>query len=250
MGLKFNHGPNLDDRKERYTQFTMMKQFRDPSNDILAGPFGSVPVTVGPMLSYNTALAFLVKAPVSSPGFGKAGSSAWGTTVSPGSAGSTDVGFWAVPSSYNVRISQVGDGAQKIYIADGARYSTNTISPDVDLTYNASYGGVFADQGAASAFSHAWCRNRVPGNGGTGGLSDPRVYWARHTSKPIQGARGGTYRFNAGFFDGHVETLDDLNGSNPKFWFPKGTVFSNAKNEIWADTRAHFGIPDTKYTVP
>ena len=34
---------------------------------------------------------------------------------------------------------------------------------------------------------------------------------------------------NAGFFDGHVETLGDLEGSNPEFWVPKGTeVAANA----------------------
>ena len=32
-----------------------------------------------------------------------------------------------------------------------------------------------------------------------------------------------TFRMNCGFFDGHVETLGDLEAANPSYWAPKGT---------------------------
>jgi len=109
----------------------------------------------------------------------------------------------------------------------------------------ASFGGAFSDQGASSSHTNAWWRL-------TGaGARDGRVFWARHGgSKPQKGGRPGTYRFNAGFFDGHVENMDDLTGANPRFWYPKGTVFPNATAEIWADVINKFGIPASSYVVP
>ncbi len=249
MGLKFNEDADQPSRIARFEQFCQMKQFRCPSNDILASVYPASKVKkvpTGPMLSYNTALGFLVKAPAATTGFGSAQYAGAGITIPPRNNGKFD---WLVPANYNVKVSQIGDASQKIYIADAAHYSNESFSPDVELAIQSTYGGAFSDQGEADAYSAAWCRNRVPGNGKTSG-NDARIYWARHTSKPAQGARGGMFRFNAGFFDGHVETMDDLNGSNPKYWFPKGTVFTDAGNEIWADTRARFGIPATNYTVP
>jgi prepilin-type processing-associated H-X9-DG protein len=33
-----------------------------------------------------------------------------------------------------------------------------------------------------------------------------------------------SYLFNAAFFDGHVETLGDLQGADPAFWAPTGST--------------------------
>ena len=45
---------------------------------------------------------------------------------------------------------------------------------------------------------------------------------------------------NAGFYDGHVELLGDLEGSNPRMWMPKGTAVANANAEMWTDTYNKF----------
>ena len=50
-----------------------------------------------------------------------------------------------------------------------------------------------------------------------------------------QGGLADQYRFNVGFFDGHVETLGDLEGSDPAMWFPTGTTFSATASQIWPD---------------
>lgn len=34
------------------------------------------------------------------------------------------------------------------------------------------------------------------------------------------------YRFNAVFFDGHVETLDAGTGMNPQLWIPKSSLLT------------------------
>jgi len=254
MGLKFNEGETKNDRLDRFARFATLGPFRCASNDILHGPYAAASVTIKeaqPMLSYTAALAFLVKAPIASSGFGTASNSGFGRVTAPGkTAGSDKYGFWDVPGNYSPRINKVGDSARKVYIADGARYSNSGTQPDVDLDFFASFGGAFADQGAASAFSNSWNRGMVPGNN-KGGTWDARVWWARHTTSPKKGARGGTYRFDCGFFDGHVETLDDLEGTNPTFWYPKGTVVHNIGSELWNDTRARFGLPNSgDYTVP
>jgi len=89
----------------------------------------------------------------------------------------------------------------------------------------------------------------APGNGGSG-IYDPRVFFGRHSapSSARKQAKSGSFKYNLGFFDGHVETLDDLAASNPKFWFPKGTVFTKA-SELWPNTINAFGI-GIPYTVP
>ena len=48
----------------------------------------------------------------------------------------------------------------------------------------------------------------------------------------------GSYRFNAGFFDGHVESLDDLSASNPSLWMPTGST--------WAANSFDNPLPDVK----
>jgi len=78
---------------------------------------------------------------------------------------------------------------------------------------------------------------------------DSRVFAYRHGGRPIPGSRGGSFSFNAGFFDGHVETLDDLAGSDPRLWFPKGTQLVIDNTQYYKDViDKHFG--GTQYTAP
>lgn len=243
MGLHFNENGDDASRLIRFQQLRDMQVFRCPNNDILAGPYaGSVPVVpAGPMMSYCAAMGFLVQSPGGIPGDG--------VTTSPSSSGSTTP-YWNVPSSYNVRLGKVGNGALKAFIADGAKYSTVSAQPDADISVFGSNGGIFADQGVSSVFSRAWSRMLAPGNG-TAGTWDTRMWWARHGNpRTGRAAKGGAFRVNVGFFDGHVETLDDLSASNPQFWWPKGTVVPNSSTEICADTRAAFSVPASNYIVP
>jgi prepilin-type processing-associated H-X9-DG protein len=71
--------------------------------------------------------------------------------------------------------------------------------------------------------------------------------WARHGAL-VQGGAANTFTFNAGFFDGHVESLGDLEGANPDLWAPKGTVMT--KGELWPDVYNAYGIANAQYTVP
>jgi prepilin-type processing-associated H-X9-DG protein len=221
-----------------------LPQFRCPTNDILASAYtgsGGPNFATGSMVSYNTAIAFLVTRSVG-------GSGTWGL--------STSRPEWNVPSGYSPKVSKVGDPARKIYIADGAKFSAGNASPsvgetppDADLSFNGVLGGAFSDQGPTK-FSRAWNRDRAPTNGGSG--IDCRMLWARHgPSNAKPGAASGTFRFNCGFFDGHVETMDDLEGVNPVMWYPKGTELTVNGTQMWNDVfQKFFKGQNATLTVP
>ena len=67
-------------------------------------------------------------------------------------------------------------------------------------------------------------RGNAPGNTPESpGPTNARIYAFRHGIKSQRG-QPDQYRFNVGFFDGHVETMGDLEGSDPAMWFPAGTT--------------------------
>jgi prepilin-type N-terminal cleavage/methylation domain-containing protein/prepilin-type processing-associated H-X9-DG protein len=249
MGVRFNEGGTTADRAARFMMMRDLPQFRCPTNEVLAPPYGALTteVSVGRMVSYNTALPFLVQRKPSD--------------VSDSDTNLVGVSFsrteWNVPQSYNCKISKVGDPAKKVFIADGSKFSAGNASPQVQETYPDSdlsfaplLGGAFADQGP-SRFTRAWNRDRVPDNKGTG--VDCRMFWARHTNRPIKGGKAGTYKFNIAFFDGHCETVDDLTGADPFLWYPKGTNLTVSLTQQWDDVIKRYfpkGVPAQPIVVP
>ena len=99
--------------------------------------------------------------------------------------------------------------------------------------------------GVYSGYNHAnpgHDRGLAPNNGGNL-TNDYRMLWARHGSGKPRGA-ADTFRFNAGFLDGHVETLGDLEGADPKLWLPKGTTIAqgiSSNSEVWQDVATKYG---------
>jgi prepilin-type processing-associated H-X9-DG protein len=249
MNVKFDEGDDDIARARRYVTMRDLPQFRCPNNEIIAPQFGaSVDNTIvgaGRMVSYNTALPFLVTRNIS------------------GSTSPDEVGIsisrpeWNVPAGYNCKISKVGDPARKVFIADGAKFSAGNKSPsvgetypDADLNFMSQLGGAFSDQGP-SRFTRAWNRDRTPDNGGTG--VDCRIFWARHSNNVKPGAKAGSFRFNIAFFDGHVETVDDLTGANPFLWYPKGTLIAVNTSQQWDDVMKKYfpgGIPPPQPGIP
>jgi prepilin-type processing-associated H-X9-DG protein/prepilin-type N-terminal cleavage/methylation domain-containing protein len=210
----------LQARQDRYLTICTMKQFKCPENDVLAVPFatanqGQTIPSVEPQLSYISSFYFLIE------GKGLA------NITAPSGAG-----FVIMPQGYSPNIGRVGNGARKIFLADGAKFSSKTqLPPDPDLNFSPSTGGAFADQCAASSFSRAFARDYSDNPASTG--FDVRPLWARHGN-----AKTG-FKANYAFFDGHVELLSDLDGSRPEFWYPKGTnappIFGGSA-EYWTST--------------
>jgi prepilin-type processing-associated H-X9-DG protein len=254
MNVKYNEGPDPDSRAQRFVQLRDLKQFTCPSGDTPAIQYGgtlspSDPVLKGQidngrLMSYTVALPFLLQRDNGKP-LGSGGGT-WGVSVSRGAS-------FNAPAGYNCKISKVGDPARKVFIADGARYANHTDGPDYDLSFNGTFGGPFCDQGPGLN-SNAWNRTAAKGNANsTPTAKDARMYWARHSgSQAFKYSKGGSFRFNVGFFDGHVETLDDLAGADPKLWHPKGSIVL-VTGQFDADVMAKYfpgGIPAPQPGVP
>ena len=227
VGIPFPEGGTLDERKQRFTRLMDHPTFHCPENTVLAAPYGAGGWPVITMNSYNLAMVFHMK---HNPG----DSAGNGLTVARSN--------WNPPQGYVPKNVKVGDPSRKIYVADGARYSNQSVAPDYDPDPFGSYGGAYADQGAFTRYSNSWNR------GGVEGGRDARLYAFRHgTTKP--NGRGDQYRFNAGFFDGHVENLGDLQGADPQMWVPKGSSVEYSAGQMYPDVLAAYG-PAGMRTVP
>jgi prepilin-type processing-associated H-X9-DG protein len=231
MGIKFEEGALQPERARRFLQMRDYPGFVCPENEFLSPLFGGITppslVPTGRLVSYNTAMGFLLRR--QNPG---ANSNAQGRTLARLDQNP--------PASYNVKVSKVGSASRKIYIADGARFSNTLEGPDADLSIAGQNGGAFSDQGAGMRFSQSWDRGLAAGNlPRVAGNRDARVFAYRH-GQTIQRGRGDTYRFNAGFFDGHVETLGDLQGADPSMWFPKGTELVIDSVQVYGDVKKKY----------
>ena len=91
-------------------------------------------------------------------------------------------------------------------------------------------------------------RDDATGNGTrAAGDIDSRIYGFRHGNQSQFGA-SDSYKFNAGFYDGHVETLGDLEGANPTFWNPTGTIIEHT--ELTQDVIAKYTGSGVSFQVP
>ena len=238
--------PLIDDPAGVGARYMLMRDFgvfKCPVNEYIVGPkSGSAAFTAGPAPSYMAAFGFLIE---HTPTGVKAGSSAY-TTDYPGE--------YEVPPTYNVTVSKVGDASRKIYVGDGSNGVSNASAsvPGLLLRMEASTG-LFSDIGACFTYSYSWVRNDAPNSGATAiAGTDPRLYAYRHGSTSYGGAPD-TYRGNFGFFDGHVESLGDLQSTNPAYWFPRNTklTFVAKYTTLWADSAKVYNAGGgTTFVVP
>jgi prepilin-type N-terminal cleavage/methylation domain-containing protein/prepilin-type processing-associated H-X9-DG protein len=250
MGLHYKpknvndpQGALLADRIGRIQYDVTLAAFTCPANPFIASP-ATPGLPVLPMPSYCAAGLFLTASP----------------SVCSNYDATFDPDFADVPATYSPNVDDVGQPSQKIFVADGAKASTTLYEPRLDDTVATNLvsspgrddGGTtdfpdFADEGAFSYYSYAWNRDNAPGNhsnkdGITTTGFDNRAYAFRH------GIVSGVYRFNALFFDGHVQTLTDLQGANPGYWSPPGTVIP--RSECTQDVLNKYFGSRTEYTSP
>lgn len=226
MQQTFEEGGTLTERQTRFVQLMEFPGFRCPDNEILAPPFGAGTWPTVTLNSYVTAMVFHMKPNPNPPVHGGDGRQ----------IARTD---WNPPPGYIPKITKIGDASRKIYIADGARFSTTSQPPDYSHSYNGTQGGIYSDQGAFTRFTRSWDRGLAPGNTGTGTF-DARLYAHRHGSlKPF--AAPDSMRLNVGFFDGHVESMGDLQAANPSFWVPKGSSVNFSTGQMYEDVLALYG---------
>ena len=137
-------------------------------------------------------------------------------------------------NGYQPRISRVGSGSLKAMFYEGSRFTL--IDPldgrwtiSLDMTRVASFGGNFSDTGPWFISNQSFNRTRNASGERAVKLA------ARHGgNKPNAAAIA-----NVSFFDGHVETVDELGMTNPDYWFPTGTRFTQIL-DTWSDTKTRW----------
>jgi prepilin-type N-terminal cleavage/methylation domain-containing protein len=231
LDIDFNRGALETDRAERYQQLVTADPFLCPDYDgVIATAFtGSGGADLGAQqhVSYSMGALFTY-APNGESVPDDAGLSLNRTAYPQ---------FYSLAGGYRPKITRIGNSAKKIFLGDGARF-VNGGFPTYNFAYDANTGGNYATWGPFSRFSRGMQRAAVPADAGQSNSTyDSRQLWARH-GNGTDGAVGNAFKQNVVFFDGHAETLCDLESSNPTFWAPLGTGIE--LSEFWNDTRDTF----------
>ncbi len=224
MGVKFDEGTSAASRANRFHQLNGgvspltgvknagVKIFRCPDNDVMATSYPTGFCNPHPMISYVTALGFQMRTDPS------VASSYRYQYVLPTT-------FLVIPGSYRNKISQVGASAGKVFMADGGRWWNGTGAITTTLTYNTtSPGGQSSDYGPWVSSAYARSYNYIDMSNG-----DRRGDSMRHSDTRKKGVKYASLRMNLGFFDGHVETMNGQDASNPQLWTPMGTSIPKAE---------------------
>ncbi|HMO27290.1 MAG TPA: prepilin-type N-terminal cleavage/methylation domain-containing protein, partial [Tepidisphaeraceae bacterium] len=202
MGITFSQIDNPS-ALARFLEQSESEYFKCPSaRGILASSF---PAGVGPdteIVSYNTAMGFLL-----TPGSPAPGKTSYSRV-------STGTGWWAQPASYFPNINRIGNPTEKIFAADGAKYTYQGGAPQYNInTATTGQQGKYTDFGAWTTMTGSYDQWSAGFDG--------RVSSFRH-GKRTPRSPAGSMLMNAVFFDGHAATLDDGEATNPKYWLPKG----------------------------
>lgn len=228
MGLKIQ-SINSASAITRYEEMRNIQQFLCPSaTDLVATPF-TAGVSAGQMISYNTAMAFMMVSATPNPG---------DTSYTRMSSGAD---WWSVPGGYFPKVGNVRNAAEKIYAADGAKFAFNNGPPEITLDpyplSSASTGnqGQFSDWGAFTTITGSYDQ------WGASTTFDGRVFAFRHGNLK-KGGKDGTYRMNVVFYDGHAETMDDSAVTHPKYWLPTGSTFALGVGKVDAEVRTRWNI--------
>lgn len=215
-----------------------MKTYTCPANRFVATHWIGSAIHAGPgrMVSYNTSETFMYAAPQTKFQLRHPiphGEEGGGLTTMP-------VGWVErLPPGYRPRVDRIGNPADKVFLADGARYSSSTQEADYDLSRYARFGGAYSDAGPYSDYTKGW--NRLAAFGSPIPIKvDARIYAYRHGQRrPFRPL--GEYKLQMGFLDGHVNTLTDVTSANPHHWLPRGTELNLNDRHIYEDVRQRFG---------
>ena len=219
MGIKFDEGEKWMERLSRFEQLRVAGVFQCPENAFLAGPasFANAnpgPGTGGPTVSYNLTLAYCTAALFQLPD----------NTANAGNVTRTRCGPDAnVPKGYSPQLAKIRHSSEKIYIADAAKFSNASQAPNISIALR-------SDAGEPSP-----TRDLLPPTPRPGVGSLPRAMEApapiagrcrSATATPSPTARDQHLRLDAGFFDGHVEGMTELDFCDPNLWMPSGSIYN------------------------
>jgi len=247
-------GPNLSNGV-RWRAYRELNQFICPSaRGILSlSASGTYDVGAGQAMSYSSALSFMLLPFDAYPLTGNIVAGFGGLN---GGLRMNGTPYWILPSNYSPKINKVGPSSRKIFMADGMRVYRSDRSPTYYLfTDQVHDDNNFSDFGPFWGFSRSYDRAAGLGLNPTGAL-DGRLLSFRHgTQKGYQPI--GSYRLNAVFFDGHAESMEEIQACDPSLWMPKGTRMGAttltatatstgiSRPFIWPDITAKYGLTTT-----
>ncbi|UCG34240.1 MAG: prepilin-type N-terminal cleavage/methylation domain-containing protein [Phycisphaerales bacterium] len=247
MGIKFSRGTHED----RYKEIITMKLFKCPSNKAVTEAYDAgLQYGVLPMVSYNTSRNFMwpgkrslledsfpgqLEGYTTDPYWAEPGCGwNWDWTQRAGVKRYSPAWAEVSKESYLPRLDQIGSPAGKMCLSDGGRYALADQAPTYNARPFAGYGGAFSDVGPYSFFSRGWDRRMGWPEYRAADATDARIYSFRHGKKepflPL-----GSYSLNVGFFDSHVERLNDIKSANPHFWMPRGFRLYPTDDEVHPD---------------
>jgi hypothetical protein len=142
-----------------------------------------------------------------------------------------------LPAGFTPRLNKLGTPAEKIFLADGSRFTSYQ-----GLSHNIHWRG--ADVGGAAGGAFA--------DGGASLREDLlRSYWfdEPQCSYAYRHSRGRTVGMAAAFFDGHAAWISERESRRPDPWWPKGTIVPLAEMNPPAAALAQPAAHDGLYTV-
>ncbi len=215
-------------RAERWRTTLITGAFECPTNQYIAGTYDSPTPPDGEydgfgpqrMVSYNTMRAMMTRS-----GTAPAGTSPdtqpeiYFQYFHPQVGGSE-----TLPASYEPRLDRVGNPSEKIFLADGSRYTdVGRGIVDYDYDWKGGAGGAFSSNAptAPDGYLASYVRSS----------QHPQLapYAYRHPNGPKLGLM-------TVYFDGHGEWMSEAQSRWPDPWWPKGTVIPIA-TEMNYDTR-------------
>jgi len=118
---------------------------------------------------------------------------------------------------YKPRIDRVGTPSEKVFIADGSRYTTQEGTLDFSISWDAGYGGAFSDGGPT-----------LPDRPGEFYL---RSYWRTDPARRYSYRHGPNKEpgLAVTYYDGHSGYMSEKKSRWPDPWWPKGTVIERAE---------------------
>jgi prepilin-type N-terminal cleavage/methylation domain-containing protein/prepilin-type processing-associated H-X9-DG protein len=236
---------------ERFQELANLKPFQCPSyTGVLATAFGAQDAGALPAISYSTGTLFILTS----------------GTPTPGITGETRLGVtsnWPViVPGYRPRLNKVGSASTKIYAADGGKFAISA-APTYQLivwptaSTTSGWSGWSSDFGPWTTQTNGYVRTNAYGNAG-GAPIDSRVFAYRHGTTNIGTGPNSGAALNAVFFDGHAETLSEMESANPALWMPRGSLLNSALvttaggvyTRVQPDVIAKYGINPTNWVAP
>ena len=227
-------------RAERWRTALVTGMFECPANQFVAAPYPGVTAPEGDydgfgpqrMVSYNTQRAIMTRAMRAPDGVPRRVEVQYyhpqiGSTTYLPKAG------WPL-ESYEPRTERIGNPSEKIFLADGARFTTEEGVVDYDYDWEASAGGGFSSEAPTTLdeYMRSYKRSAVK--------REFAKYAYRHAS-------GDTLGLACVYFDGHAGWMSEEQSRWPDPWWPKGTRIPRAEMNRSTEilTRPHWVSPST-----